>query len=49
METFKKIRLAGAVRADRQNEARPEIELEPRVRAVIAERERLDDQPGLAG
>jgi hypothetical protein len=46
METLEKIRLAGAVRADRQDEARSEVELEPRVRAVVAERERLDDQPG---
>ena len=46
METLEEIRLAGAVRADRQDEARAEAELEPRVRAVVAERERLDDQPG---
>jgi hypothetical protein len=49
MEALEQIRLAGAVRADRQDEAWTETQLEPRVRAVVAERERLDNQPGLAG
>ena len=40
--------MPAAVRADSQDEAGPETELEPRVRAVVAGR-RLDDQPGLAG
>jgi hypothetical protein len=49
MEALEQIRLAGAVRADRQDEAWTKAQLEPRVRAVVAERERLDNQPGLAG
>jgi hypothetical protein len=49
MEALEEVGLARSIRADRQDEARLELELEARVRAVVAERERLDDQPGLAG
>ena len=45
MEALEQIRLAGAVRSDRQDEPLTQAELEARVRAVVAERELLDDQP----
>lgn len=44
MEALEKVRLAGAVWPNRENEAGLELELEPGVRAIVAERELLDDQ-----
>jgi hypothetical protein len=44
VERLEQIRLSGPVRADGEHEPRFETELEVRVRAELAERERLDDQ-----
>jgi hypothetical protein len=44
MEALEEVRLSRAVRPDRQDEPRLELELEPGVRAIVAERELLDDQ-----
>jgi hypothetical protein len=44
MKRFEQVRLSGAVGSCDENEPRLERELEPRVRANVAERNRLDDQ-----
>jgi hypothetical protein len=44
VQRLEEVRLADAVRADGEDEAGPERELEPRIRAVVRELERLDDQ-----
>jgi hypothetical protein len=44
VERLEQVRLAGAVLADDEDDARPEVELEPLVRPVVAERDALDDQ-----
>lgn len=44
MEALEKVRLARTVRSNGEDEAGLELELEPGVRAVVAERELLDDQ-----
>lgn len=44
MEALEEVRLSGAVRPDGEDEAGLELELEPGVRAIVAERELLDDQ-----
>jgi hypothetical protein len=48
MQRLEQIRLAGAVGSDREHEPGLEAELEVRVGAELAERERPDDQPGLS-
>src|SRR5207244_4519605 len=45
VQRLEQVRLAGAVRADGQDETWLEVELETRVRAVVAKRDRGDDQP----
>jgi hypothetical protein len=44
METLEEVRLSRAVRPDGEDEAGLELELEPGVRAIVTERELLDDQ-----
>src|SRR5438105_1949968 len=46
VQRLEQVRLACAVRPRREDEPRPERELEPLVRPEAAERDRLDDQPG---
>jgi hypothetical protein len=45
VERLEQIRLARAVPADRQYEPRGQLQLERRVRAVVAKRDFVDDQP----
>ena len=45
VQRLEQVRLAGAVRADRQHEARLERELQARVRADVRQEDRADDQP----
>jgi hypothetical protein len=45
VERLEEVRLAGAVLADDEYEARAEGQVEGRVRAVVPERDPLDDQP----
>jgi hypothetical protein len=44
VERLEQVRLPRAVRADREQETRLEAQLEARVGAELAERERADDQ-----
>jgi hypothetical protein len=44
VQRLEQVGLAGAVRTDDENESRLEIEIETRVRADVAQRDRLDDQ-----
>jgi hypothetical protein len=44
VQRLQQVRLADAVRPDRENEARAQPELEPLVRPKVAERDVLDDQ-----
>ena len=44
VQRLEQVRLAGAVRADDEHEPRLEGEVEPGVRAEVAQRERADDQ-----
>jgi hypothetical protein len=44
VKALEEVCLAGTVRPDGEDEAGLELELEPGVRAVVAERELLDDQ-----
>jgi len=44
VERLEQVRLADAVRPDREDEARLQPELEPLVRPEVAERDVLDDQ-----
>jgi hypothetical protein len=44
VERLEQIRLAGAVLADDQDDARTKLEIEPSVRAVLAKRDGVDDQ-----
>jgi len=44
VKRFEQVRLADAVRPDREDEARPEREIEPGVGPEAAERDVLDDQ-----
>jgi hypothetical protein len=46
VQGFQKVRLAGAVRTHDEHEPGLEAELEACVRAVVAERDLGDDQPG---
>jgi hypothetical protein len=45
VQRLEQVRLSGPVGPDGQHEARLEIEVEPRVRANVPERDRADDQP----
>ena len=45
MQRLEQVRLPGAVPARDEDEPRLETELEPRVGAVVAERDLPDDQP----
>jgi hypothetical protein len=45
VQRLEQVRLAGAVRARDEDEPGLERELEPFVRAKVAERDALDDQP----
>src|SRR5581483_6061716 len=45
VKRLEQVRLAGAVRADGQDETRTQRQLEARVRAEVRERDRGDDQP----
>jgi hypothetical protein len=45
MQRLEQVRLPGAVPADDQDDAGREREVERRVRAVLAERDAVDDQP----
>jgi hypothetical protein len=44
MQRLQQVRLAGPVLADDQNEPRPEVEVEPRVRPDVAQGDRRNDQ-----
>jgi hypothetical protein len=44
VQRLEQVRLADAVRADREDEPRPQVELEPLVRPEARELERLDNQ-----
>jgi len=44
MQRLEQVRLAGSVRPNREDEARFEVELESRVRPIVPERDRSDDQ-----
>ena len=46
VQRLEQVRLAGAVRPDDEHEPRLEVEVEPGVRAEVAERDVRDDQPG---
>jgi hypothetical protein len=45
VQRLEQVRLAGAVPADDEDDARDEVEVERRVRPVLAERYAIDDQP----
>jgi hypothetical protein len=44
VQRLEQVRLAGPVRAGDEDEPGPQLELEPGVRAKVAQRNRLDDQ-----
>jgi len=44
VQRLEQVRLAGAVVADDEDDARPQSQVEGRVRAVVPERDLLDDQ-----
>jgi hypothetical protein len=44
VQGLEQVRLADPVRADRENEPRPQVELEPLIRPEARELERLDNQ-----
>jgi hypothetical protein len=46
VQRLEQVRLARAVRPRHEDEATLQLELEPLVRPVVAERELGDDQPG---
>jgi hypothetical protein len=48
VQRFEQVRLADAVRPDREDEARAQVELEPLVRPEASELERLDNQAVVA-
>jgi hypothetical protein len=48
VQRFEQVRLADAVRSDREDETRPQVELEPLVRPEASELERLDNQAVVA-
>jgi hypothetical protein len=45
VQRLEQVGLAGAVLTDDEYEARPEGQVEGRVRAIVPERDPLDDQP----
>jgi hypothetical protein len=49
MQRFEQVRLAGAVRTNDEDQPRLEVEIEPSIRADVAQRDRLDDQVSQAG
>ena len=48
VQRLEQVRLAGAVRADDEDDPRLQAELEPGVRAEVAQRDRRDDQTRLS-
>jgi len=44
VERLEQVRLADAVRPDREDEPGPQLQLQPLVRPEVAERDVLDDQ-----
>jgi hypothetical protein len=47
VKRLEEVRLAGSVLADSEQDPRLERKLESRIRPIIAERERADDQPAI--
>jgi hypothetical protein len=44
VERLEQVRLAGAVRTGEEDDTGPELQLEPRIGAEVAERDPVDDQ-----